>query len=396
MAEAPCPGRETAGAATRSGSPRGARAAVGALFFANGAAFSTWAARVPAVTENLGLSAGELAVALIGLSVGALLGLPVAGGLVAQRGSRPVLAGGVAVYLLALPLIGFAPGLIGLTAVLTVFACGNAAVDVAMNAQGVLVERATGRAVLGRLHAMFSLGGIAGALVGGVAAAADIGVRPHFAVAAVALAAVFALAGTRLLPDDPGRERSRLRLALPSAGLWAPGAVVFCALMSEGVMNDWGALYLRDAVGSSAGTAAFGFALFSAGMVVGRLSGDTVHERFGTVRLLQLSGLLGAAGALLTTAAPGPPAALAGFALLGLGLAAVVPAVFRHAAGLDQGRPGPSIAAVSTLGYTGFLAGPPVIGVIAELTGLRAAMLVLLLLLTVLTITAHRLRAPDS
>ncbi|KIF02577.1 hypothetical protein PL81_29175, partial [Streptomyces sp. RSD-27] len=145
------------------------RTAVCAVFFVTGAAFATWAARVPAVQDRLDLSAGELAVALVGLSGGAFLGLPLVGGLVARFGSRTVLCAGMAAYLGALASLPHVPGLSVLTAALAVFACGNTAVDVAMNTQGVLVERAYGRPVLGGFHAMFSLGGIAGATAGGLA-----------------------------------------------------------------------------------------------------------------------------------------------------------------------------------------------------------------------------------
>ncbi|MEW1632782.1 MFS transporter [Streptomyces sp. NPDC093801] len=390
-------GRTTASARGRSPSPRAMRAAVCAVFFVTGAAFATWAARVPAVQDRLDLSAGELAVALVGLSGGAFLGLPLVGGLVARFGSRTVLCAGMAAYLGALASLPHVPGLAALTAALAVFACGNTAVDVAMNTQGVLVERACGRPVLGGFHAMFSLGGIAGATAGGLAAAAGIGIRAHFTVAALLLLVVAGAAATALAPDPPpagGPSRRDPLLALPGPGLWVPGLVAFCALMGEGVVNDWGAVYLKEETGASAGAAGLGYAVFSAGMVVGRLTADRLRARLGTVAFTLLCAAVAGAGALVPILAATTAAGFVGYALLGLGMAAVIPLVFAHAAALRPERTGSSIAAVSAVGYVGFLAGPPVIGVLAEATDLRWAMLVLPALMAAMAALAPGLRRP--
>lgn len=381
----------------RSRSPRTMRLAVCAVFFVTGAAFATWAARVPAVQSRLDLSAGELAVALVGLSGGAFLGLPLVGGLVARYGSRTVLCAGMAAYLAALASLPHVPDLAVLTAALAVFACGNTAVDVAMNTQGVLVERAYGRPVLGGFHAMFSLGGIAGATAGGLAASAGIGIRAHFTVAALVLLVVAGAAATALAPDPPpasGPGRTDPLLALPGPGLWIPGLVAFCALMGEGVVNDWGAVYLKEETGASPGAAGLGYAVFSAGMVIGRLTADRLRARLGTVRFTLLCALLAGAGALIPILAATTAAGFVGYALLGLGMAAVIPLVFAHAAALRPERTGSSIAAVSAVGYVGFLAGPPVIGALAEATTLRWAMLVLPALMAVMAALAPRLRRP--
>lgn len=385
--------------------PRAMRLAVSAVFFVTGAAFATWAARVPAVQDRLGLSAGELAVALVGLSGGAFLGLPLVGGLVARYGSRTVLCAGMAVYLAALAGLAYAPGLALLTITLAVFACGNTAVDVAMNTQGVLVERAYGRPVLGGFHAMFSLGGIAGAGAGSLAASAGMGTGPHFTLTAVVLCVGAGVAVLGLVPErgrrsgagdaeggegTAGGEDAPL-LALPGPGLWIPGLVAFCALMGEGVVNDWGAVYLHEVSGASPGAAGAGFAVFSAGMVIGRLSADRIRSRVGTVRFTLGCAAVAGTGALIPVCAPTVTAGFVGYTLLGLGMAAVIPVVFSHAAALHPSRPGPSIAAVSAVGYVGFLAGPPTIGFLAESTTLRTAMLVLPALMTTMALLASRL-----
>ncbi|MFI0370343.1 MFS transporter [Actinomadura sp. 1N219] len=390
--------RRAAPPATRS---RAARVAVRGVFFANGAAFASWAARVPAVRDGLGLSTGGLAVALAGLAAGALAGLPLAGVAVARWGSRRTLIGGAVLFFGTLPLIPSAPGLVPLTVAAAMFAVGNSAVDVAMNTQGVLVERACSRPVMGGFHAMFSLGGISGAAVGGLAAAGDVGAGTHFLLTAVILFSVCCGATIFLLPDAPDTDApdsgvpdtgiAGPAFAFPTRDLWAPALIALSALMGEGLMNDWGALYLRDVAGSSAGAAATGFAVFSAGMVVGRLAADRMRSRAATDRFVQGCSLLAGAGAVLALVAPAPGTGLVAYALIGLGLAPVVPVAFSHAASHTPQGPGPSIAAVSTVGYVGFLAGPPIVGGVAEAAGLRVTMAVLLIVTCALSVLAPRL-----
>ncbi|MFI0484156.1 MFS transporter [Actinomadura sp. 9N215] len=381
------PGR----AASPAARSRAARVAVRGVFFANGAAFASWAARVPAVRDGLGISTGGLAVALAGLAAGALAGLPLAGVLVARWGSRRTLIGGAVLFFGTLPLIPSAPGLVPLTVAAAMFAAGNSAVDVAMNTQGVLVERASSRPVMGGFHAMFSLGGISGAAAGGLAAAGGVGAGTHFLLTAVILLAVCAVATSFLLPDAPSTGVAGPTFAFPARGLWAPALVALSALMGEGLMNDWGAVYLQDVAGSSAGAAAAGFAVFSAGMVVGRLAADRMRARAGTDRFVQGCSLLAGTGAVLALAVPAPGTGLAAYALIGLGLAPVVPVAFTHAASRAPRGPGPSIAAVSTVGYVGFLAGPPIVGGVAEAAGLRVTMAVLLIVTGALGVLAPRL-----
>lgn len=374
---------------------RAARAAVGAVFFVNGATFATWAARVPAIREGLGLSPGGLSVALTGLAAAAFAGLPLAGMLVARWGSRRVLTG-AALYLAALPLIALAPGLVWLAAVLAVFAIGNSTLDVAMNTQGALVERAYARPLMGSFHAMFSLGGVVGAAFGGVAADLGVSVRSHFLLTVVVLSFVLAVATVFLLPDVPSGDAAGLTLALPDRRLFAPGLIAFCALMGEGMMNDWSTVYLHDVADTSKSTAATGFSVFSAGMVVGRLAADRIQAHLGPDRFVLACGLLASSGSALAVAVPTPAAGMAAYALIGLGLAAIIPVTFSHAARQPHRAPGPSIAAVSTVGYVGFLAGPPIVGAVAQTTGLRAAMLLFLVLTTVMVCLAPRLRTVQA
>ncbi|WP_433149312.1 MFS transporter [Actinomadura nitritigenes] len=370
---------------------RAARAGVGAIFFSNGAAFATWASRVPDVRDALDLTPGGLSVALTGLAAGALAGLPLAGLLVARIGSRRILAG-AGIYLGALPLVGLAPQLLCLTGALTFFAITNSCVDVAMNTQGALAERLSARPLMGGFHARFSLGGVTGAAAGGLAVHSGLSPETHFMLAAVLLTTLCLVATAFLPPDPPGSDRPGLALVRPGRGVWTPGLVAFCALMGEGTVNDWGSIYLRDVAGAPTWLAAAGFAVFSAGMVTGRLVADRIRAGTGSHRYLFGCAALAASGAVLALALPFTWTSLAGYALIGLGLAAVVPVTYSHLARRTPGSPGPAIAAASTIGYVGFLAGPPIIGALNHAAGLHAVMVVFLVLMIIVVALAPRLR----
>jgi MFS family permease len=273
-----------------------------------------------------------------------------------------------------LVLAALAPSLGVLVLATLAYGAANGALDVAMNTQGTSVEHRAGRLILSSLHAGFSAGGLVGALLGAAAAAGDVDVRVHLAIVG-GLALAIGLPITRsLLPAEADAAPEGPSFARPSRALWALGILAFCCLLAEGAAADWSAVYVEDALDAPAAQAALAFAAFSATMTLGRLAGDRLAAAFGSVRLLRACGLIagiGIGGALLLAV---PGAAIVGFALLGAGLSVVVPIVFRSAAAVPGAAAGPSLAAVSTLGYLGFLAGPPLVGGIAELTSLPAAL----------------------
>jgi predicted MFS family arabinose efflux permease len=350
-----------------------ARASVTGVFFLNGAVFSSWYARVPAIQDDLSLGPGELGIALLGAPVGLLLAQPLAGAVVARRGSRPLVAAApLCVAAVVLPALAVdAPTL--LLAALAVGAL-NGVLDIAMNAQGVAVERAAGNRLFNSLHAAFSFGALAGASLAAVAAGAGVDPLPHLAAVAI----VGALAGAALAPGllrDEGRPDAP-RLARPSRRLAALGVIAFCALLAEGAVFDWSGVYLATEAGAADGIAPLGLAAFSLAMGIGRLGGDAVAGRAGPASAVRGGAVLAALGVGLTLARTAPAAAIAGFALMGLGLSVVFPLTLLAAAGRGAAA-GPGLAAVSTVGYGGFLAGPPVIGLVAGATGLREALVLL-------------------
>lgn len=356
-----------------------ARFAVAAVFFLDGMGFANWVVRIPAVQQRLGLGEGALGIALLGVAGGALVAMPLAGRLVAMHGSRPVTRTAALAFAATLALPGLAPSLTLLTLLLVLLGAANGALGVAMNAQAAAVERRYGRPIMASFHALFSLGGLVGAGIGGLAAAGDVGVAPHLATAALAVALAGAAVGTRLLPAAADAAAEGARFARLTPGLLALGAVAFCVLFGEGAVADWSAVYLRDVTGAGPGLAAAGFATFSLAMAVGRSVGDALTIRLGAARLVRAGGALAALGLALALAVAEPWAAVAGFGAVGAGLSIVFPTVLTAAGRLPGIAPGAAIAAVSTFGYTGFLAGPPVIGLVAEALTLRAGLVVVVL-----------------
>jgi fucose permease len=273
------------------------------------------------------------------------------------------------------------------------------ALDVVMNAHAVTVERQGTRPILSSFHAAFSLGGLVGALLGAAGAAADIDVRVELAVLAVVLAVVGVVVTRALLPASadaggeraprPGRRRIHIDRRLAILGLLA-----FCCLLSEGAAADWSAVYLDRDLAASPATAGLAFAAFSVTMVIGRLAGDALTVRLGPDVLVRRGAIVAAVGMGAALIADDTVAALAGFACLGAGLSIIIPQVFRAAAsGRDSG---PALARVTTLGYLGFLAGPPFIGALAELTSLPTALVLVPVLGVAMAAMAPLTRVPES
>jgi predicted MFS family arabinose efflux permease len=370
--------RRAARDARRAGRPgpavRRARLAVAFTFAVNGAVFGTWAARVPAVKDRLGLSPGVLGLALVGLALGGILAMPAAGALVARHGSRPVTRAALAACCLALPLPALAPGVPALALGLLLLGAGNGAVDVAMNAHGVVVEERYARPILSSFHGLWSLGALAGAAAGGLAAGAGVPVGAHLAAAGGVLLAVGLAATWWLLPAGADRRPAGPGVARPTRPLAVLAAIAFCGLLAEDAAAQWSAVYLRDALGTSAALAATGYAAFSLAMTAGRLAGDRLVARLQPARFVRLAALLASAGLGLGLAAGHPAAAVAGFTLLGAGISCIVPVAFSAAPRVGGAAGGPAIAAVSTAGYLGGTLGPPAIGGLAELAGLPAAL----------------------
>jgi predicted MFS family arabinose efflux permease len=352
-----------------------ARWATFGSFFLNGAMIGTWVAQIPFVQDRLEISKATIGLALLCMATGALIAMPLTGQILDRRSSAVVTRTAALVYLplLALPVYATSPVLLGLALVL--FGAANGAMDVAMNAHGVAVEKAIDKPIMSSLHAGWSFGGLAGS--GGVALAIALGLDPRVeAVIASGVLWVMALGITaRLGSASAHSEHGSSGFALPSRGVVLIGALCFLVMVTEGAMGDWSGIYLKNDLGASGSAAATGFAAFSLGMALARIAGDGLNRRWGAGRLL--SGGM----ALVTAALAGvlligePVIAVIGLAFIGVGIANAVPLLFSAAGRVPPA--GPSLAAVFTVGYTGFIIGPPLIGVLADAISLPAALGVL-------------------
>ena len=359
---------------------RAARQAVRALFFLNGALFATWASRIAALKASHNLSDGQVGMALLAMSMGAVIAMPASGKLIGRFGSAVVCKAGATIYCLMLPVAVLVPGQFWLAITLFCFGAGHAALDVAMNAQAVVVEKRYQKPIMSSFHALWSIGGLTGAALGGLLASQQLSPLIHFCVMSAlfgvgAMLVCPALWNDRELPDKEVRIKSpAAKFIFTHPRILALGFVALCVMIGEGAMADWSAVYLRNIVGAKEGIAAAGYASFSIAMAVGRLLGDRFTTHFGPVRMVRTGGLLAASGLALALIFGQVIPVLIGFACVGFGYATIVPIVFSAAGNIPGISSGAALSSVTTTGYLGFLIGPPLIGFTAEYMGLNHAL----------------------
>ena len=351
-----------------------ARNATMALFFIAGMVYASWGVHVPTVRDKFHLSPALLSIALFAVAGGSIAAMATNAKWIARVGTRRAcLAGGLTMSVCA-ALILVVPFYWLLLPVLALFGAGMATLDVAMNAEASAVETALGRPIMSALHGMFSVGGMAGAAVGGALLSRGMAPALHLALAAAVSAIVLLLACPAVLPHVPhaddahhhGSRASRWR----SPVLWALGAIALIALIAEGAMYDWATVYMRDVVAATPALASAAYAAFSGGMAAGRFAGDAVRARFGAPQLVRASASLACAGMIGALLLPYSFAALTGFALMGLGLANMMPVLFAAAARVKGIHAAEGLAHVAGLAYFGLLFGPVVIGGVTQATNL--------------------------
>lgn len=408
------------------------RVAVALLFLLYGVILGSWTSRIPAVKQRLGVSDGQLSLALLAFAAGAIVGMQAVGRLVDRYGSRRVMLPAALVDGAILLGPAFAPNLPLLALALFCFGSVHGTVNVAMNANAVEVQRAWQRPIISSFHAVYSIGGFIGAALGGLYARAGLGPAVSFATvtALVALGVSWSSRWAFAAPDAPGAAAdppmadsasptesdagasagptldrgdcapsappsplARLRsFFAPSSAILFLGALAFCCLVGEGAAADWSAVYLHDNLRTSAGFAASAYAAFAIAMTAGRLVGDRLTARLGPVRLVRGCGVLASAGLAAGLLVNAPIAGVAGFACLGAGLSCIVPQVFSTAGSRDPARAGEAIARVASLGFVGFIVGPIVIGGVAELVGLPVALAIPVVLVLAVALAAPALR----
>lgn len=374
-----------------SAAPLGrAKASVTAAFMAHAVLFSSWAAHIPQVKAELGLSDGALGTALFGAPLGCVAATILSHWTLPRWGSRRLVGVTIAGYAVAGVTIGLAGSLWWLFAALTLWGLFQGGLDVAMNTQAAAVERLAKSPIMARFHGMWSVGALLGAMTGAACVSAGIGLTVQLAVTGVVVLIVGKALSRNLVPDllpeEPAASGGPGGRWM-TTGVAALGAVVFASFLCEGAAADWSAIYLRNVAGTSPGVSGLGYAAFTLLMVVTRMGAIRMHSRIPSRRLLPVLALFGTAGTITMLCTANPVLGVVGLAALGAGVALLVPTSFSAAYSVSGA--GSAIAIVAAIGWLGCLLGPPLIGFAADLAGLRTALLIVPVMLLIAGVAAR-------
>ncbi|MFM0033271.1 MFS transporter [Paraburkholderia strydomiana] len=355
------------------------RIATVGVFLANGFGIGAWAVEVPRIKESLALSDTSLGIALFAFALGAIVAMPLAGQLAPRFGSGRATALLGAAFVIALPLPAFAPSLAVLCLVLFALGAANGALDVSMNGHASTIETQWRAPIMSSFHAAWSAGGLLGAATGAMLQKGGVGVIGGLLAPDAFIAVLIVSAATLALRDlGPRAAAASSGFAWPSGGVMKLAMLAFLCMLVEGAVADWSAVYLRSTLNQEASVAAIGYSAFAFSMAACRIVGDVSVRRFGSSRVVALGGLVAVAGLALVLSLPTVLTACVGFAMVGVGLANIVPVIF-SAAGRSTVTPATGVSMAATAGYAGFLVGPPLIGLGAGVLGLRVALCVLLM-----------------
>ncbi|HEX4850116.1 MAG TPA: MFS transporter [Puia sp.] len=366
------------------------RIAVSSFFFLAGLCFSSWASRIPDIQVKLHLNNATLGAVLLSLPSGLLISLPFAGWLVAKFGSRLIAIGAAFLYTLTLPLLGLAHNTTQLVACLFTFGMGGNMLNISINTQAVGTEAIYQRSIMASYHGLWSLAGFTGAAIGTLAVKANLLPWQHFLFICILALVIVFVSYRYLLMEDVNKQEHQPIFVKPDRSLINLGLIAFCCMICEGAMFDWSGVYFRKVVQPENGLVTLGFTAFMSTMATGRFVGDWVATRFGKKKTLQLSGILTAGGLLIAVLFPFFITAIIGFLCVGAGVSSVVPLIYSSAGKSQILSPGVAIAAVSTIGYLGFLFGPPFIGFIAQASSLRISLGLVAILGSIIAIIATK------
>jgi MFS family permease len=369
------------------------RIAVGTLFFLLGLCFASWASRIPSVQQRMGISEAGLGGVLLTIPLGQLLSLPLAGWLVAKEGSRKVIIWSVMLYAAALVGLGWASSLYQLLPCLVIFGVGGNLTNISVNTQAVGVERLyKHKPIMASFHGLWSLAGFVAAAVGSFMIGHAVPPGLHFIFIALFILTGLAVSAGYTVREDSGTDPNQPIFVKPDKELLGLGAIAFCALICEGAMFDWSGVYFKKVIQADKAWVGAGYTAFMSTMALGRFGADWLAERLGARRVIQLCGLLTASGLSIAVLLPTLPTALLGFLLVGFGTSAVVPLVYSAAGKSTHMSAGMALASVSTIGFFGFLLGPPVIGMVAGATSLRVSFAVIAFMGLCVSAVASRVR----
>ena len=373
-------------------SKRAYRIAVSCLFFLQGLCFATWASRIPSIQQSLRLSDTALGAVLFALPVGSMLALPFSGWLVNKFGSKRVATNSLLLYSLSLIALGFAPSTLLLICGLVVFGMAGNTANIAINTQAVGVEAKYERNIMASFHGLWSLAGFTAAGIGAFMIGNAIVPMHHFIIIASLIVLGIALSFQYLLPDEAKSSTSEKLFVKPDKSLVMLGLIAFCCMICEGAMFDWSGIYFQKVVGAKDGWIGAGYTAFMSTMAAGRFIADWVVSKVGFRKTIQLSGILIGVGLSIAVLFPSLAASIASFLLVGIGVSSVVPLVYSEAGKSKVMSTGKALAAVSSIGFLGFLLGPPLIGFIAGLSSLRFSFAYVALMGFIVTIIVSRIK----
>jgi MFS family permease len=364
------------------------RIAVKIAFFLNGFIYANWVSRLPRIQELYGADNGTIGIVLLSMSLGAVMAMPFTGWFIIKHGSRRITLVALILYCAFVPLIPFMPGLAVLIILYLVMGIITGMLDVAINAQAVMVEKEYQKPIMTSFHALFSIGMALGAWCGALFADLKVELPTHLAiVVAASLVAAF-WASRNLIYDTPDKNAisEGPLFRVPSGALVAVGVIAFCCMMGEGAMADWTVNYMENVVSASAAIAPIALSAFATAMTLGRIFGDKARASWGDSKLISIGGLTATVGLTIALLFPFTYSAIIGFFLVGLGLSTIVPITYSIAGNTKDLPSGVGLAMVTTVGYAGFLFGPPIIGFIADMSSLRFGLALVGLLLFTMTI----------
>lgn len=376
-------------------SPVRARWAVTTIFFLLGLIFGAWVPHIPLAKERLDVGPGIFGLALLAIAGGAVCAMPIAGALINRYGSaRMTTVTGILICLVFLGPV-LAPTLTTFVVAGFIMGAVIGSMDVSMNAHGIAVERSLRLPTMSLFHGGFSIGCLTGAFAG-AGLIHLVGAVPQALITAMLCLGLHLVSVRFLLPATSDKGLSGSHFAWPTGATIGLGLLCFLALMIEGSILDWGAIMMREKFLMDAGLAGLAFGCYQGGMAVSRLTGDLARMKFGAVRMVTVSALMTAAGTAVALLAPSPWLAIAAFVFAGLGIGNVAPVLFAGGGRLEPDAPGRGIAAVTTLGYAGFLAGPPFIGFTAEFVSLPSALGLTVIAALVIALFARMVDAADT
>lgn len=372
---------------------RAARISVSAFFFITGLCFASWASRIPDIQHRLHLNEAQLGSVLFALPIGSMLSLPIAGFLVTRFGSRIVMLTGALLYAGLLCLLGTVDAIWQLVTVLFFFGMSGNMMNISINTQAVGVEALYGRSIMASFHGLWSLAGFTGAAIGTFMVSQNLSPVIHFISITCLIFIIALFMFPHTLRNKESMEGSESGFSWPDKSLLKLGIIAFCCMACEGCMFDWSGIYFRDIVKAPGHLVPLGYTAFMAMMATGRFVGDRLITKIGAKHVMILSGCLIALGLLTAIFFPNIYAATAGFLLTGFGVSSIVPMAYGLAGKSKTVAAGVAIAAVSTVGYLGFLFGPPVIGYIAKAANLRWSFALIALLGSLIIFLAGKVKS---